>query len=109
VIDARGGDVWRPGKVYLFDGVDAGDVMTMNERVAECYAWAERRGLAVLDEIICWAPHWKPDRHQALDLAVTACLRDRAALLVHSLDVLPAGSCLPGRLGPLPLWAVRHP
>ena len=104
VIDDGFADLWRPGKVYVFDGVDAGDVTTMNERVAACYAWAERHGLAVLDEIICWAPRWRPDRGQALDLAVTACRRDRAALLVHSLGVLPAGACVPSHLGSLP-WS----
>jgi hypothetical protein len=76
-------------RVYIFDAVDDGGPATMNDRVAECYAWAEQRGLTVLDEIVSWTPNDITGRELALDRAVTACHRDRAALLVHSRAVLP--------------------
>jgi hypothetical protein len=93
-----------PGKVYIFDGVDADDASSMHERVAACYGWAEEHGAAVLDEIISWAPRFRSGRVEALAAAVTACRRDRASLLVYSASALPEGSQALASLDAVPLW-----
>lgn len=94
------------GNVIIFDGVDVDDANGMNARVAACYAWAEEHGLTVIDEIISWAPRFRPDRAEALRFAVGACLRTKAALLVHSRAVLPEGAGEVAELAPLPLWTI---
>jgi hypothetical protein len=91
-------------RAYLFDQVSTADpvsVLRMNERIAACYAWAERHGFTVADEIIAW-PDGSRSVEQVLAELLEACHRERAVLLVHSLDVLPGSIPAPWR-GVVPL------
>jgi hypothetical protein len=91
-------------RAYLFDQVPATDptsVLRMNERVAACYAWAEKHGFAIADEIIAW-PDGPRSVQQVLADLLEDCRRERAVLLVHSLDVLPGPIPAPWR-GVVPL------
>lgn len=79
-----------PRRVYVFERATGADLTALNRRVAACYAWADARQIAVLDEIIDWSGF--PGRHERPQLAeaVAACERDHAGLLVHSPDAVRA-------------------
>lgn len=96
----------RPGGVFVFDGVDGGDVAGMNERVAACYARAADRCLVVLDEVISWPPRFEPDRDEALRRAAAECRWHRAALLVHSAAVVSQTEQSVLDLAGIPVWSV---
>jgi hypothetical protein len=86
-------------RAYLFDQVSTGDpgsVLRMNARVATCYTWAEAHGFAIADEIIAWADGSRPVVDVLNDL-LAMCHSEQAALLIHSVDVLPGPIAEPWR------------
>lgn len=60
----------------------------------------------MIDEVISWLPQFDPDRDQALKRAAGQCRCHKAALLVHSADVVSRTDEVVPELAGVPVCSV---